>query len=52
MSNHLHLALGTTGQHQLQDIIRDFKKIYFSRFGTGDCCQRAGKPQSLAAGNI
>jgi len=26
MSNHLHLALGTTGQHLLQDIIRDFKK--------------------------
>jgi len=26
MSNHLHLVLGTTGQQQLQDIVRDFKK--------------------------
>ena len=26
MSNHLHLALGTTGQEQLPDIIRDFRK--------------------------
>ncbi|WP_026463867.1 REP-associated tyrosine transposase [Adhaeribacter aquaticus] len=26
MSNHLHLALGTAGQHPLPDIVRDFKK--------------------------
>ncbi len=36
LHNHVHLIVGRKGEQRLEDIIRDFKKIYFSAYCEGD----------------